>query len=328
MSTFLRHTKTPITAADGQRFWWVPGGANGDVIGVKVRDTDSHCVEVHVLDGSENYQRFSLQMPTPISEADANNFFFTGGDGDVIGVKTDNTDSGKVEVHFLDGSKKYQRFSRQKTTAIDVKESHKFHWVKGAGNGDVIGIKLFDTDSKNVEVHVLDGDEDYQSFSLQTATSMYEGTGQYAYKWCGHGGHIAAVKWVNTDSKKAEVYMFEPETDYYSWVGGLDHLTPFDAPDDAKNFHWLLVDVNDDGYDEVVGVKYDKTASKMIEIFALDGVGVTRKPPPPEKYEPPPPPDDERIYAGRASSAEGDWGEDDIPDDFQTDDSGSSDSDG
>jgi hypothetical protein len=293
MSTLLRHATTPISLEDGHDFWWVPGGANGDLIGVKVRNTDSKFVEVHVLDGSENYQSFSLQTPTPITLADAPNFEWTGGDGDVIGVKVDNTDSGKVEVHFLDGSEKYTKFSRQKTTVISATERHNFHWVKGGGNGDIIGVKLYKTESGYTEIHVLDGDEDYQSFSKQAATSIY---GEYAYKWCGHGGHIAAVKWTDTTSKKAEVYMLEPWTDYYSFVGGLDHLTPFDAPDDAKNFRWLLVDVNDDTYDEVIGVKYDRTASKMIEIFALDGVGVTRAKPTPRPTPPP-------------SSSGGDWGE-------------------
>ena len=228
MSTFLVHKATPISLEDGKNFFWVAGGANGDVIGVKVRNTTKGFVEVHVLDGSEGYKSFSLQTETPITVADAPNFRWIGGDGDVIGVKVDNTDSkkGKVEVHFLDGSDDYHSFSRQKTTAIDVHDSHNFFWVKGGPNGDVIGVKVVNTDSKMVEVHVLDGTEDYQSFSLQKATTIDEGFGHYAYKWTGHAGDVVAVQWTGTTSKNAEVYVLDDAAEYHSFSGGLDHLHP------------------------------------------------------------------------------------------------------
>ena len=285
MSTFLVHKATPISLEDGKNFFWVAGGANGDVIGVKVRNTTKGFVEVHVLDGSEGYKSFSLQTETPITVADAPNFRWIGGDGDVIGVKVDNTDSkkGKVEVHFLDGSDDYHSFSRQKTTAIDVHDSHNFFWVKGGPNGDVIGVKVVNTDSKMVEVHVLDGTEDYQSFSLQKATTIDEGFGHYAYKWTGHAGDVVAVQWTGTTSKNAEVYVLDDAAEYHSFSGGLDHLTPIAAPDDAKNFQWLVIDVNDDGFDDLVGMKYDKTDTKMIEVHALNGKGQLRAVPPPEK---------------------------------------------
>lgn len=130
MTSFLRQKTTAITEADGVHFFWFAGKSNGDVIGLKVTDTSSGMIEVHVLDADDDYQSFKLQKPTPLSLAERPNFYFIGGDGDVIGIKTANTSSGMVEVHSLDGSEGYQKFSLQKTTAIKASDAANFRWVR------------------------------------------------------------------------------------------------------------------------------------------------------------------------------------------------------
>jgi hypothetical protein len=49
----------------------------GDLVGVKVRNTGTGSMEVHILTAASNYQQFSLHTGTPINEVDASdNFVF------------------------------------------------------------------------------------------------------------------------------------------------------------------------------------------------------------------------------------------------------------
>ncbi len=286
MTSFLRQKTTAITEADGVHFFWFAGKSNGDVIGLKVTDTSSGMIEVHVLDADDDYQSFKLQKPTPLSLAERPNFYFIGGDGDVIGIKTANTSSGMVEVHSLDGSEGYQKFSLQKTTAIKASDAPNFRWVKGGPHGDIIGIKLHNTPSGNVEIHVLDGSEDFQSFSLQQATNVPGG--DYKYKWTGADGDVIAVQWTATVSGKAEAYVLG-KSDYSHFSTGLNPVTPIVAPTDAKNFRWAAADINDDSWQDLIGIKYQNTESHLVEIHILDGKGFLGNVPapprdPPEKH--------------------------------------------
>jgi hypothetical protein len=118
MPNYLLQTPTAISTFDAPNFRWVAGGPPGDLVGIKVANTGTGRVEIHVLSRESHYQTFRLQVGTPISLADAPNFRWIGGGGDVIGIKVTNAESGRVEIHSLDGSEQYQSFSIQKPTAI------------------------------------------------------------------------------------------------------------------------------------------------------------------------------------------------------------------
>lgn len=109
--TFLLQTGTPIGADDGAaNFHWAIGDYNQDGIpdlyGIKVAQTGTGTVEVHILDRATGYQTFVLQTGTAIGARDgAVNFRWAVGDfnrdrvADLYGIKVTEAGTGAVEVH-------------------------------------------------------------------------------------------------------------------------------------------------------------------------------------------------------------------------------------
>ena len=171
---FLLQTGTPITEADGAaNFQWVAGDFNHDgivdLIGIKVSNTGTGRVEVHILNGADNFQSFLLQTGTFINAADgAANYHWVAGDFnhdgivDLIGIKVTNTGTGTVEAHALIGATNFQGILLETGTPIaEADGASNFQWVAGNfKNGGIvdlalIGIKVTNTGTGMVEAHVL-----------------------------------------------------------------------------------------------------------------------------------------------------------------------------
>src|SRR5439155_23391300 len=115
--SFLLHTGTPIDAVDGAEHFaaWVVADYNGDgvpdLFGIKVSETGTGSVEVHVLDGASGYQNFLLQTGTTIEAVDGAEHFAAwvgdgyGGDGLQVlcGIQLKATGSGREEQRLHDG---------------------------------------------------------------------------------------------------------------------------------------------------------------------------------------------------------------------------------
>jgi len=97
--TFSHHVVTPFQVADAPNFDFVIGKGEGDLIGIKRRNTASGKVEMHVVSRRSGYKEFSLHRPIDIPIADAPNWVFGSNIWDnVVGIKVANT-AGTVEVH-------------------------------------------------------------------------------------------------------------------------------------------------------------------------------------------------------------------------------------
>jgi hypothetical protein len=169
--SFLLQTGTPIGEADAANFVFAVADFNGDGIAdlfcLKRANTGTGSLEVHILDGSSNYQNFLLQTGTPIGEADAAaNFVFAvgdyNGDGvpDLFCLKRTSTGTGTLEVHVLDGSSSFQSFTFQGGSALPESDAApNFVFAvgdfEGCGLRDVFCLKRFNCDSRSLEVHVL-----------------------------------------------------------------------------------------------------------------------------------------------------------------------------
>ncbi len=138
-----------------------------DLYAIKVRNTGTNSVEVHILDGSSNYQARLSDVGTPISQADAPNFVFAVGDfnrdgtPDLYAIKVRNTGSGTVEIHVLDGASNYQSFLLHTATSITEADAPNLTFSVGDFNRDgvpdVYAIKVRNTGTGNLEVHILNG---------------------------------------------------------------------------------------------------------------------------------------------------------------------------
>src|SRR5207244_10387159 len=94
------------------------------------------------------------------------------------GIKVSESRDGSVEVHVLDGASGYETFLLETGTTIEAVDGaeHFAAWVVADYNGDgvpdLFGIKVSETGTGSVEVHVLDGASGYQNFLLQTGTTI------------------------------------------------------------------------------------------------------------------------------------------------------------
>src|SRR6266567_8585088 len=188
--SFLDQIGTPIEQGgpNAPNFTFALGDYDGDgtadVYCLKSTQTGTGTLEVHVLNGADNFQSFLQQTGTPISAQDAEeNFAFAVGDYDGDGMadlyclKLKHTDTGTLEVHVLNGADNFQSFLQQTGTPIsapDAAENFAFAVgdYDGDGMADLYCLKLKHTGTGTLEVHVLNGADGFQSFLTQTGTPI------------------------------------------------------------------------------------------------------------------------------------------------------------
>jgi len=290
--SFLLHTGTPIDAVDGAEHFaaWVVADYNGDgvpdLFGIKVSETGTGSVEVHVLDGASGYQNFLLQTGTTIEAVDGAEHFAAwvvadyNGDGvpDLFGIKVSETGTGSVEVHVLDGASGYQDFLLQTGTPIDQADgAQHFAWGIGErfGDGipDLVGIKVREAATGTAEVHILDGASRYQNFLVQTGTPIDQADAGanlmfLAAPFNRNGAvDLFGIKTRNTGTGSVEVHILDGLADFASFA--LHTGTPIDSVDGANNFVWSLGDLSGDGVSDLFGIKIRNSGTASVEVHVL-----------------------------------------------------------
>jgi hypothetical protein len=226
---FLLHTGTPIGAADGAaNFHWAVGDFNGDgvpdLFGIKVSNTGTGTVEVHVLDGASGYQQFLLHTGTPVGAADGAANFVWGvgsfnGDGvaDLFAIKVSSAASGTMEVHVLDGASGYQQFLLQKPTKVNQGEAQKLRMVVAplnqGGIADVFALQVQGAPSGKLRVRVLDDLDDFQTPALEVGTPIDAADAAANFSWAvgdldGDGvADLFGIKTSSTGTGTVEVHV-------------------------------------------------------------------------------------------------------------------------
>ena len=139
--------------------------------------------EVHVLNGSNNYQNFIFQRGTCLHETDDNWQFCLGdynGDGylDLYCIAKRNTGSHSTEVHILSGKSNFQEFIMQIGTCLHETGEN---WDFGVLGKHLCCINKYDTGSGTTEIHLLDGNNNFQNFIIQTETKLHETGNDFAF---------------------------------------------------------------------------------------------------------------------------------------------------
>ena len=110
-----------------------------------------------------DYTKVESSSKLPLSPTDATNFVYSAGrvvgNNALYAIKTQNVESGKVEVHIIGRDpmardNKYSTFIAHEPSAIDVADGKNFDFLVGE-YGDLICVKRRNTESKFVEVHLL-----------------------------------------------------------------------------------------------------------------------------------------------------------------------------
>ena len=176
---YLLQTETALHETDGN-WQFCLGDYNGDgyldLYCICKRNTGSNSTEVHILSGADNFHSFLLQTGTKLHETDDNWKFCLGdfnGDGklDLYCIKKSDTGSGRTEVHILGGNCNYNGFIFQAETALHETGDN---WDFCVSGKNLYCIAKSDTGSNTTEVHILNGDDNFKSFILQTETELHE----------------------------------------------------------------------------------------------------------------------------------------------------------
>ena len=93
---------------------------NGDLMGIKYQDTGSGSLEVHVLTRASNYQRFSLQTGTMISEQEARYYRCQARTLDLVCIRNDIDN--RVQLRILDPNTNYRSNKLLVRTSVAVTE--------------------------------------------------------------------------------------------------------------------------------------------------------------------------------------------------------------
>lgn len=266
-----------------------PMSNSHDVFCLKIMATGTQTLEVHILAGDFNFQKFWLQTGSALGQADAaQNFDFAladfNNDGamDLYCLKKTNTASGTLEVHVLNGwgvPKPFQSFLLQTGSALNAADAAaNFVFAVADFNGDGVNdlycIKKTNTGSKKLEVHVLNGADKFQTFLLHAATSLDAADAanfEFAVADFDNDGHpdLYCLKKTNTGTGTLEVHVLNGADNFKTFL--LQTGTALQAADAAANFAFAVGDFNNDSHADVFCLKKTNTASSTLEVHILDG---------------------------------------------------------
>ena len=142
----------------------IDNGNVPDLYITKFNNTGSGNVEVHVLSGESNYSEFVLRTSIPLGQTDSSKFRFGVGHfngaadsiNDLYCLKVSDVDSGRLEVHVLNGHNSFQTFLSHQATILAA-DNKNFEYLLGTYKGSpaLYCIKKQVTSSNRTEVHVF-----------------------------------------------------------------------------------------------------------------------------------------------------------------------------
>ena len=205
---YLLQTPTALHETDG--IWqFCLGDYNRDgcldLYCICKRTTGSHTTEVHILSGKNNFNSFLLHTGTKLHETDDNWKFCLGdfnGDGhlDLYCICKKNTGSKTTEVHILSGRDNFQSFLLHTGTKLHETDDN---WDFGLCGRNLCCVPKSGTGSRSTEIHILNGDNCFQNFLLQTGTKLHETGKDFAFYI--YGNRLFAIS-KNGGSNSTEIH--------------------------------------------------------------------------------------------------------------------------
>ncbi|WYZ42303.1 hypothetical protein EsH8_VI_000002 [Colletotrichum jinshuiense] len=207
-------------AASGRTFLlrdWT-GDGRADLILIKMRDTPSEKVEIHVAAADSGYGAYALQTQTCFACEDSGVWTMTYPRGDhLVYLKTRDCGSGMVEVHATGRGGGYQSHDRAELTGFAAEENGTWCLAPrgeddgegGGGLADLYYVKTRETDSGVVEMHAATAESGWQDRPFGAVSSFAPGEDGHWVLADLNGGEVPDVVYVkvkDTDSGKVEIH--------------------------------------------------------------------------------------------------------------------------
>ena len=188
----------------------VPKSNNGvgTLAFIKTTQTPSGHVEVHLASGTSGYQTRTLETATTfVNETDG--VWQLLPNQDLVFIKTSNTPSGHVEVHIASRASNYQTRTLETATTFANESDGLWQLLP---NLDLAFIKTGNTPNGHVEVHIASRASNYQTRTLETATTFAdESDGAWLLL---PNLDLAFIKTGNTPNGHVEVHIASRASNY------------------------------------------------------------------------------------------------------------------
>ncbi|MDD4352587.1 MAG: S8 family serine peptidase, partial [Candidatus Gracilibacteria bacterium] len=249
--------------------------------------TGSGKTEIHVINGSDDYESFIANLVTGLGYVDPVNAFLqltdwnNNGNLDLVMIYSKGpTGSGKTEIHVVNGSNSYQSFLANLPTGLGyVDPANAFlQLLDWDGNGSLDLIMIFSkgpTGSGKTEIHVLNGSTSYKTFIANLATGLGYVDPANAFlqivDWDGNGSLDLAMIFSKgpTGSGKTEIHVLSGSSSYKTFLANL--ATGLDYFDPADGFMELTDWDNNGSLDIAMIDSKGPTNSGKTEITVIDG---------------------------------------------------------
>ncbi len=164
-----------------------------DLVGILRNNTGSGKAEIHVARQANNFSQITDSRSTafPMSLTDWEYEvldYDNDGSKDIVGLKKNNTGTGKTEIHVATFATLYGSLTHSRATAFPLSTAAatwEFDVVDHNGDGqlDVAGVKKNGTGTGTSEFHMVSGAELYQNirFSTHTTFPQTDNTWEFCY---------------------------------------------------------------------------------------------------------------------------------------------------
>ena len=247
LGEIIFHSNTPLKETD-KNWEFLLGDYNNngilDLYCIKKKNTINNFTEIYILDGSTNFNTFLLQTDTPLHETEENWKFLLGdynqnGTLDLYCIKKCNTGSNSTEVHILNGSTNFQSYLLQTGTVLhETGDNWEFLLGDYNQNGklDLYCIKKYHTGTNLTEVHILNGNDNFQSFLHEDGTALPEVGDNYDFKLDDYNKDgkldLYCIKKFGTETNCTEISIIRGNDNYQSVITSF----PTKLPETDKDF--------------------------------------------------------------------------------------------
>lgn len=192
-------------------------------------------------------------------------------------IKHNNTTSGKLEIHTADVTTDSTKWSEESVTPESIQQpqlsSYAIADQNADGNNDIYKISYSNTDTKKVEINILDGSREFKTYlGKWTMDENQHLQNEVSYEIADQNGDgkldLYQIWHSNTFDNLIHITVFDGQSGYKKIL--LNMQLP-ESTHDYNDVYYMIGDHNDDGTIDIYQILHNNTSSGKTEIKVFDG---------------------------------------------------------